>query len=398
MKPGMVGRQRGHAFISYVHEDTPRVDRLQRFLEDNGVPVWRDTRNLWPGEDWELKIREAIATQSLAFVACFSRNSQGRQKTYQSAELRIAIDQLRLLPPDAAYLMPVRFDNCSIPDFDLGGGKTLRSLNRADLFDESWSQEADRLLAGIRRILGPSEADRRPPSETLPSSGGAADGSTSAGTVNPARNRRFFGRYSPLPLAAISVAALVVVTLAALAPTLLSAPPAAPAAHGLPAPPPGHRVTDSTGAVSLIVPDSWGSFASEGWHPMDLPGIANGENIGPGLNASTNWQDWFNDLATPGLFAGASKLLVADHFTPQSILSELTPSAFCYFASQHPSAVGGLTGYSDTWTCGKTATRFETVALWPQDHQFIAFLEIKTVTPSDQASADRAVTSLTVHY
>ena len=40
----------GHAFISYVHEDAAEVDWLQQALESAGVPVWRDTVNLWPGE------------------------------------------------------------------------------------------------------------------------------------------------------------------------------------------------------------------------------------------------------------------------------------------------------------------------------------------------------------
>ncbi len=42
----------GHVFISYVREDSDHVDRLQRALQAAGIPVWRDTADLWPGEDW----------------------------------------------------------------------------------------------------------------------------------------------------------------------------------------------------------------------------------------------------------------------------------------------------------------------------------------------------------
>jgi DNA-binding transcriptional LysR family regulator len=42
----------GYAFISYVREDASRVDQIQRRLEAAGIRVWRDTRELWPGEDW----------------------------------------------------------------------------------------------------------------------------------------------------------------------------------------------------------------------------------------------------------------------------------------------------------------------------------------------------------
>jgi hypothetical protein len=46
-----------HAFISYVREDSQYVDRLQQILEDAGISVWRDTSDLWPGQDWRVMIK-----------------------------------------------------------------------------------------------------------------------------------------------------------------------------------------------------------------------------------------------------------------------------------------------------------------------------------------------------
>jgi hypothetical protein len=65
----------GHAFISYVHEDAEQVDHLQTTLQAAGVRVWRDTEDLWPGEDWRAKIRAAITDDALVFIACFSSRS-----------------------------------------------------------------------------------------------------------------------------------------------------------------------------------------------------------------------------------------------------------------------------------------------------------------------------------
>lgn len=62
----------GHVFISYVREDADRVGQLQRALQVAGIPVWRDTADLWPGEDWQAKIRSAITDNALVFIACFS--------------------------------------------------------------------------------------------------------------------------------------------------------------------------------------------------------------------------------------------------------------------------------------------------------------------------------------
>ena len=100
----------GHAFISYVREDSLRVDQLQQILQAAGIPVWRDTADLWPGEDWRTKIRRAITDNALVFIACFSRASLARGKTYQNEELTLAIEQLRMHSPDDPWLIPIRLN------------------------------------------------------------------------------------------------------------------------------------------------------------------------------------------------------------------------------------------------------------------------------------------------
>src|ERR1022692_3489965 len=99
----------GHAFISYVREDAGRADELQEMLQAAGVRVWRDTVDLLPGEDWRMVIGRAISDDSLVFLACFSHNSASRDKSFQNEELVLAVEQLRLRPPDEPWLIPVRF-------------------------------------------------------------------------------------------------------------------------------------------------------------------------------------------------------------------------------------------------------------------------------------------------
>ena len=144
----------GHAFISYVREDSHRVDELQQMLEAAGVPVWRDTADIWPGDDWRVRIRQAITDNALVFIACFSRASAARQRSYQNEELILAIEQLRLRLPDNPWLIPVRFDECLIPDFDIGAGRSLKSIQRADLFGPHAGDGAARLTSAVLRILG----------------------------------------------------------------------------------------------------------------------------------------------------------------------------------------------------------------------------------------------------
>ena len=148
------GESAGHVFISYVRENKRAVDLLQQALEAEGIRVWRDTADLWPGEDWRQKIRTAIVNDALVFIACFSSESNARAVTYQNEELTVGIEQLRLRRPDTPWLIPVRFDDCEIPDLPIGGGRTLAWLQHADLYGPSLHQNTDRLVAMVLRILG----------------------------------------------------------------------------------------------------------------------------------------------------------------------------------------------------------------------------------------------------
>jgi len=143
----------GHAFISYVHEDSTDVDWLQNRLEASGIRVWRDTQDLWPGQDWRLEIRRAITAGSLAFIACFSPSSQSRVTSYQNEELVLAVDQMRRRPPGQQWLFPVRFGECQLPAYDLGAGRTLDDLQRVDLFGDKRKINVDRLAETIHRLL-----------------------------------------------------------------------------------------------------------------------------------------------------------------------------------------------------------------------------------------------------
>ena len=148
----------GYAFISYVREDGPRIDELQQALETAGIPVWRDTARLWPGEDWRAKIRQAITDGALVFIACFSRASLGRSRGYQNEELVLAIEELRRRRPQDSWLIPVRLDDCDIPEPDIGGGRTLASIQRVDLFGARADEETTRLIAAVQRILSRNPA------------------------------------------------------------------------------------------------------------------------------------------------------------------------------------------------------------------------------------------------
>jgi hypothetical protein len=143
----------GRAFISYIRENSAEADRLQQVLEAAGVDVWRDTDDLWPGQDWPEKIHHAITSDSLAFLACFSTKSVSRETSYQNEELNLAVEQMRIRRPGQPWLIPIRFDDCDIPDLDLGGGRRLGSIQRVDFFGDHMNVATARLVNAIHRIL-----------------------------------------------------------------------------------------------------------------------------------------------------------------------------------------------------------------------------------------------------
>src|SRR5215212_4834597 len=94
-----------HAFVSYVQEDTVQVDALCKVLEAAQIPYWRDRTSLAPGDAWKLKIRSAIRSGSLVFLACFSNTPRAKSKSYMNEDLTFAIEQYRQMPPGRTWLI-----------------------------------------------------------------------------------------------------------------------------------------------------------------------------------------------------------------------------------------------------------------------------------------------------
>ncbi|WP_433270673.1 toll/interleukin-1 receptor domain-containing protein [Actinosynnema sp. CS-041913] len=157
----MADNEAKHVFVSYVSEDLDRVRKLCALLEAADVPYWQDRRSLAPGDHWKRRIRDAIRSDSLVFLACFSDNSRTKARSYMNEELNLAVEEFRLRPPGAPWLVPVRFDDGEVPDWDLGGGRTLHDLNFVDLFGEEYAANAVRLTTTITNLIGAVKLDAR---------------------------------------------------------------------------------------------------------------------------------------------------------------------------------------------------------------------------------------------
>ena len=47
-------------FISHAHTDEPLVRKVAAVLEDAGLEVWDDTREIMPGDNWADKVVQAL--------------------------------------------------------------------------------------------------------------------------------------------------------------------------------------------------------------------------------------------------------------------------------------------------------------------------------------------------
>ena len=141
-----------HLFISYVREDRERVDRLCKDLRRRGIKVWLDRDQILPGQRWRQAVRRAIKDGAF-FLACFSKNYLEREKSFMNEELVLAVEELRLMPAERNWFIPVLLDKCLPPDRPIGAGETLRSLEWVALY-EDWERELERLLKSLRFQTG----------------------------------------------------------------------------------------------------------------------------------------------------------------------------------------------------------------------------------------------------
>lgn len=114
-------------FLSYVREDEQVVRDLYRNLKEKGMQPWLDKEDLMTGVEWDRAIRKAIR-QSDFIVICISSRT-GVKRGYIQRELRLALDFYEELPPGEAFLMPVRLEECEVPE-------DLLKYQHTDLFCE----------------------------------------------------------------------------------------------------------------------------------------------------------------------------------------------------------------------------------------------------------------------
>jgi adenylate kinase family enzyme len=88
-------------FISYAREDFEIAERIYSELKNAGIKVWMDKKNIFPGQNWNNAIQDAIS-KSRYFIALFYSNSV-RKIGYIHSEFKYALEVSKRYPPDPIF-------------------------------------------------------------------------------------------------------------------------------------------------------------------------------------------------------------------------------------------------------------------------------------------------------
>ncbi len=127
IKNGVVEVKLPVVFISYAREDETIVKKMAKKLNNYGIVTWFDKRNLLPGDDWEIKIEEAI--EKVDFFLIFLSKETEQKIGYKNRELELALKQQSYRPRGKVFIVPILLDDCTPPH-------DLKKLNWVKVSDD----------------------------------------------------------------------------------------------------------------------------------------------------------------------------------------------------------------------------------------------------------------------
>ncbi|TRU07303.1 MAG: TIR domain-containing protein [Microcystis sp. Msp_OC_L_20101000_S702] len=131
-------------FLAHASEDKPAVLALYNRLKQAGYKPWLDEEDLIAGQIWRDEIPKAIKASQI-FLACLSGKSA--KQGYIQRELRIALDTLGQMLPGTIFFIPMRLEECEIPDLRSAEvGLNLRDIHRLDYWKENGFEQLERAI------------------------------------------------------------------------------------------------------------------------------------------------------------------------------------------------------------------------------------------------------------
>ncbi len=136
-------------FISHAEEDLKVAKKIYNDLKSAGLKPWLDNKDILPGQNQKTAINQAIKNSSY-FLALLSSNTVSKKGNVQK-EQKIALEILNEYPKEHIFIIPIRLDNCEIPD------EKLQNLQKVDLFP-SYESGLNKILHVLgKKDSAPSE-------------------------------------------------------------------------------------------------------------------------------------------------------------------------------------------------------------------------------------------------
>jgi hypothetical protein len=101
-------------FLCHASEDKAAVEAIYGRLKAFGYKPWLDKRDLLPGQRWRLEIPKAIRASD--YILIFLSKTSVAKRGYVQEEFKLALEVLRSIPEGTIYAVPVRLNDCPIPD------------------------------------------------------------------------------------------------------------------------------------------------------------------------------------------------------------------------------------------------------------------------------------------
>jgi hypothetical protein len=180
------------------HDIAAAREYYQKLRAAGWIQPWLEEEDLLPGQDSRLEIEKAVRAADAVLVFLSSRSVT--QEGNLQRELRLALDVADEKPEGAVFVIPVRLDDCSLP-------QRLRTWKPVDAFPadrRDWAYQ--RVLASIRlraetvsltSSVTPSPEPQPQPQPALPARGdihvtvyGDVSGNLVVGDENRARVTR----------------------------------------------------------------------------------------------------------------------------------------------------------------------------------------------------------------
>lgn len=129
-------------FLSYAREDESAAKEIYTRLKKEGFSPWMDKEDLLPGQNWDNEISQAL--KSSQFIIILFSTTSTTKRGYIQREFKLAIDLLDEIPDDQIFILPVRLDDCLIPE-------KYTSIQYCDLFEENG---IEKILKSIKTQIG----------------------------------------------------------------------------------------------------------------------------------------------------------------------------------------------------------------------------------------------------